>query len=57
MADIDTSRPRRRRTPAILVALTAIGAAKAGAWFYFRSKQPEADAQTRARLQPRGGRA
>jgi hypothetical protein len=57
MADTDLARPRRRRTPAILVTLTAIGAAKAAAWFYFRGKQPEADAQTRDRLQQKGSRS
>lgn len=57
MAHTDLARPRRSRTPAVLLTLTAIGAAKAAAWFYFRNRQPQTDAQTRDRLQPTEGRA
>lgn len=46
---------RSRGLPILLVALTAIGAAKAGAWFYFRNRQPVTDELTRERLQPRRG--
>ena len=46
-------RRRARKLPLTLAALAAIGAAKAGLWFYFRRRQPLTDGCTRERLQPR----
>ena len=56
MADTLPARERRSRAPAILLALTALGAVQAAAWVYFRNRQPDVDAQTRGRLQPKGAR-
>lgn len=55
MADDPSSEPRRRRRglPILLIALTAIGAAKAAGWLHFRKSQPVTDEITRDRLQPR----
>lgn len=54
-ADLSVSQPHRSRgVPILLASLAAIGAAKAAAWFYFRSRQPAMDEQTRDRLQPPG---
>ena len=51
----DVARPSGRKLPLILAGLSAIGAVKAGLWFYFRNRQPLTDGRTRDRLQPRSG--
>lgn len=56
MADTPPARERRSRAPAILLSLGTLGAVQAAAWVYLRNRQPDVDAQTRTRLQPKGVR-
>ncbi len=49
-ADLPARRRKGRGFPLLLVTVTALGAAQAAAWFYFRSKQPVTDELTRERL-------
>ena len=56
MVETEQSHPPRRhgiRTPAVMIAVGAVAAANAAAWFYFRKRQPVTDDQTRDRLRPR----
>jgi hypothetical protein len=57
MTEPDRAEPSRRHRPAppILIALGAVAAVNAAAWFYFRAQQPKVDERTRDRLQPRIG--
>ncbi|HEY0115895.1 MAG TPA: hypothetical protein VGB54_09255 [Allosphingosinicella sp.] len=58
MAETEQTKNRRRHgigTPAVMIAVAAVTAANAAAWFYFRKRQPATDEQTRDRLQPRKG--